>query len=90
MVKADRSAYKIFVVGDKGSVALSRSMTDIMDSAITHINTPMNFPTGPSNIMQLHLLHIKLLNTLKIVTELSSFSTSSRTLSVLCKKRWRS
>lgn len=46
MIKADRSAYKIFVVGDKGSVALSRSMSDILDSAITNINTPMNFPTG--------------------------------------------
>ena len=30
MVKADRSAYKIFVVGDKGSVALSRPMADVM------------------------------------------------------------
>jgi F-type H+-transporting ATPase subunit gamma len=46
MVKADRSAYKLFVVGDKGSVALSRSMSDILDSAITNINTPINFPTG--------------------------------------------
>jgi len=46
MVKQDRGAYKLFVVGDKGSVALSRSMTDILESAITHVNTPMNFPTG--------------------------------------------
>ena len=46
MVKADRNAYKLFVVGDKGSVALSRTMSDILDSAITNINTPMNFPTG--------------------------------------------
>lgn len=48
MVKADRNAYKIFVVGDKGSVALSRPMADVMESAITHTNTPMNFPTGTS------------------------------------------
>ena len=46
MVKADRSAYKIFVVGDKGSVALSRPMADVMDSAITNLQTPINFPTG--------------------------------------------
>jgi len=46
MVKRDRGAYKLFVIGDKGSVALSRSMTDILESAITHVNTPMNFPTG--------------------------------------------
>ena len=46
MVKGDRSAYKIFVVGDKGSVALSRPMADVMDSAITNITTPINFPTG--------------------------------------------
>ena len=30
MVKADRSAYKVFVVGDKGSVALCRPMPDIL------------------------------------------------------------
>jgi len=30
MVKADRSAYKIFVVGDKGSVALSRTVGDLV------------------------------------------------------------
>lgn len=46
MVKADRSAYKLFVVGDKGSVALSRTMGDLMDTAITHIDLPLNFPTG--------------------------------------------
>ena len=46
MVKADRNAYKLFVVGDKGSVALSRPMADVMDSAITNIETPINFPTG--------------------------------------------
>lgn len=45
MVKQDRSAYKIFCIGDKGSVALSRSMADILDSSITHVNAPLNFPT---------------------------------------------
>ena len=52
MVKADRNAYQIFSVGDKGSVALSRSMSDIMDNAITHVNAPMNFPTGRPLPMQ--------------------------------------
>lgn len=46
MVKADRSAYKIFVLGDKGSVALCRPMADIMSSAITNVGLPLNFPTG--------------------------------------------
>lgn len=46
MVKADRNAYKIFAVGDKGSVALSRPMADILGQAITNIDTPINFPTG--------------------------------------------
>lgn len=46
MVKADPNAYKIFSVGDKGSVALSRPMADILGQAITNIDTPMNFPTG--------------------------------------------
>lgn len=53
MVKADRSAYKLFVVGDKGSVALSRPMADLLDSAITHVITPMNFPTGTLSLTQL-------------------------------------
>ena len=52
MVKADRSAYKIFVLGDKGSVALCRSMEDILDSAITHPSAPMNFPTGTPPLRQ--------------------------------------
>lgn len=30
LAKADRNAYKIFVVGDKGSIALSRGFPDIM------------------------------------------------------------
>mgnify|MGYP006872455670 FL=1 len=30
MVKTDRNAYKVFVIGDKGSVALSRPLPDIM------------------------------------------------------------
>jgi F-type H+-transporting ATPase subunit gamma len=46
MVKADRSAYKLFVVGDKGSVALSRIMPDLLEHSITHVQTPLNFPTG--------------------------------------------
>lgn len=50
MVKADRSAYKLFVLGDKGSVALSRPMADIMDAAITHVGLPMNFPTGTRSL----------------------------------------
>ena len=34
------------VVGDKGSVALARPLPDLMDSAITQITNPINFPTG--------------------------------------------
>lgn len=78
MVKADRSAYKLFVVGDKGSVALSRTMTDILDSAITHVNTPMNFPTGLTILTQPLLLHTKSWSTLKTATELLFCSMNSR------------
>ena len=49
MVKADRNAYKIFSVGDKGSVALSRPFPDLLENSITHIQTPLNFPTGIHN-----------------------------------------
>ena len=48
MVKENRSGYKVFVVGDKGSVALARPLPDIMSSAITHITNPINFPTAAS------------------------------------------
>ena len=37
MVKADRNAYKIFPVGDKGSIALCRPFPDILNQAITNI-----------------------------------------------------
>ena len=69
MVKADRSAYKIFVVGDKGSVALSRTMTDILDSAITNVNTPMNFPTGANDLTQRPQSPTKSSSTPKTVTD---------------------
>ncbi len=59
MVKADRAAYKLFVVGDKGAVALSRSMADILQYAATHVSTPLNFPTGISCFIQLVLLPTK-------------------------------
>lgn len=53
IVKADRSAYKIFVIGDKGSIALSRPFPDIMDSAVTNVTTPMNFPTASAIASQI-------------------------------------
>lgn len=46
IVKQDRNAYKLFVIGDKGSIALSRPMPDLMEHAITNITTPINFPTA--------------------------------------------
>jgi F-type H+-transporting ATPase subunit gamma len=51
MVKADRSAYKVFVVGDKGSLALSRALPDLLEFGITNVQTPLNFPTGKSVII---------------------------------------
>lgn len=53
MVKADRNAYKVFVIGDKGSVALSRPLPDLMDHAITNITTPLNFPTAAAIASQI-------------------------------------
>jgi hypothetical protein len=54
MVKAaDRSSYKLFVVGDKGSIALSRPFPDLMEHAITNVTTPMNFPTASAIASQI-------------------------------------
>ena len=71
MVKDNRSAYKIFSVGDKGSVALARPMPDLMDTAITHVQMPLNFPTGITLVIQLLLLLLVYWSMLKIVIELS-------------------
>ena len=46
MVLPDRSSYKVFVVGDKGSVALARPLPDVMEYAVTNVTNPMNFPTA--------------------------------------------
>ena len=46
MVQPDRAAYKVFVVGDKGSVALARPLPDVMEFAVTNVTNPMNFPTA--------------------------------------------
>ncbi len=48
MVKEDRGAYKIIVIGDKGSLALIRPMPDLIENTITNLITPMNFPTAAS------------------------------------------
>lgn len=54
MIKGgDRNAYKIFVVGDKGSIALSRPFPDLMENAITNITTPLNFPTAAAIASQI-------------------------------------
>lgn len=53
MVKQDRSAYKVFVIGDKGSIALSRPLPDLMENAITNITTPINFPTASAIAAQI-------------------------------------
>lgn len=53
MAKTDRNAYKIFVIGDKGSIALSRPFPDIMENAVTNITTPINFPTAAAIASQI-------------------------------------
>lgn len=46
IVKEDRGAYNIFVIGDKGSLSLTRSMPDLVEYSITNLITPMTFPTA--------------------------------------------
>lgn len=72
-------------------MALSRYLPDIMENAITHVQTPMNFPTGTFiNLFKPHQSLIKFLNTLKIATESSLFLTNSKTLSVNSSERLKS
>lgn len=90
MVKADRNAYKIFAVGDKGSVALSRPMADILAQAVTNIEVPINFPTGTSSSIQLPPSAIRSSSTPRNATELSSSTTSSKMSSVSSSAKSRS
>lgn len=90
MVKADRAAYKLFVVGDKGAVALSRSMADILQYAATHVATPLNFPTGSSRFTQPVPSRTRWSSTPRTAIVLCWSTTSSRTLSVQSRERWRS
>ena len=42
----DRSKLAIFAIGDKGAVAMSRPMADMMKVAISEIQMPYNYPTA--------------------------------------------
>lgn len=46
LVKQDHDAFKLFVVGDKGSLALVRIFPELVNTSITNLLTPINFPTG--------------------------------------------
>ncbi len=48
IIVGNRSAYKIFVVGEKGSGALLRPAPDLLVHAATELATPMNFATAAS------------------------------------------
>ena len=62
MVKEDRNSYKIFIIGDKGSLALARPMPDLMEHAITNLTIPMNFPTGKNIIKSASSIAYNVLN----------------------------
>ena len=48
MVKAEPDAYKLFVIGDKGSLALTRIFPELVNTSITNLVSPINFPTAAS------------------------------------------
>lgn len=47
-VKDNRGAYKLVVIGDKGTLALVRPFPEIFHASINQIATPINFPTASS------------------------------------------
>ena len=89
MVKENRSGYRVFVVGDKGSVALARPIPDLMDSAITNITSPINFPTGISVLIQLLPSVIWYFLMPKNVKKSSLSTMNSKMLSVKYNERQR-
>ena len=48
IVKPDRSAFKLFIVGEKGQMALIRPFPDLIKNAVTQVFTPINFPVASS------------------------------------------
>lgn len=48
MVREDRQAYKIVVIGEKGTAALARPMPDLLYQSINELQTPLNFPVVAS------------------------------------------
>lgn len=44
MVLPNRSAYKVLVIGEKGTAALMRPMPELLYQSINEIQTPINFP----------------------------------------------
>jgi len=45
IAKENRSKCKIFSIGDKGSVGLTRPFPDLLKTSISQIGTPYNYPT---------------------------------------------
>ena len=48
IVRADRTAYKIVVIGEKGTAALSRPFPDLLYQSINELQSPINFPVVAS------------------------------------------
>lgn len=78
LVKVDPDAYKLFVVGDKGSLALTRIFPDLVHTTITNLLTPINFPTGRSQSTQLHQSPTSLFESPQTAIASSWCTTSSR------------
>lgn len=48
IVAPDRSAFKILVLGEKGTAALARPMPDLLFQSVNEIQSPLNFPVVAS------------------------------------------
>lgn len=74
IVNVERSKYEILCLGDKGASALTRPYPDIFHTAITEIQTPLNFNNvstisnyilnNQTNWDELHLLYNNYINTI--------------------------
>ncbi|KAM3138545.1 hypothetical protein pb186bvf_009297 [Paramecium bursaria] len=54
-IRANRSAFKLFLVGEKAYNAMIRPFPDLLTQSISQIATPINFPTAASVAHQIQL-----------------------------------
>jgi ATP synthase F1 gamma subunit len=85
----NRSKHKIFSIGDKGTVGLTRPFPDILRTSITKVGTPYNYPTVMSMAVHVTALSADSDKICIIYNEFkSAINYSTRQLDIMPKNRF--